>query len=76
MEAELRVKLDAPGLVLDLSPLAAADVSGRARAIKAMLESGIDPEDAARETGVTLTKPLREPKPSEPPPRPGDVDDD
>ena len=76
MEAELRTKLDAPGLTLDLSPLAAADVAGRARAIKAMIEAGIDPVDAARETGVTLTKPLREPKPAEPPPRPGDVDDE
>ena len=76
IEAELRAKLDAPGLVLDLSPLAAADVAGRARAVKAMIEAGIDPEDAARETGVTLTKPLREPKPPEPPaPRPGDDDD-
>ena len=76
MESELRVKLDAPELVLDLSPLAAADVAGRARAVKAMIEAGIDPEDAARETGVTLTRPLREPKPSEPPARPGDDDDE
>ena len=76
LEAELRVKLDAPGLVLDLSPLAAADVAGRARAIKLMIEAGIDGEDAARETGVTLTKPLRAPSSSEPKPRPGDADDD
>ena len=76
MEAELRVKLDAPDLVLDLSPLAAADVAGRARAVKAMIEAGIDPVDASRETGLTLTRPLREPKPSEPPPRPGDAEEE
>ena len=76
VEAELRVKLDAPDLVLDLSPLAAADVAGRARSFKAFVESGMDPEDAARETGVTLTKPLREPKPAEPPEPPARDDDD
>ena len=76
MEAELRSKLDAPHLALDLSELHAADVAGRARSFKAFIESGVDPEDAAREVGITLTKPLREPKKSEPPaPRPGDDDD-
>ena len=76
METELRVKLDAPNLRLDLSPLAAADVAGRARAIKAMIEVGIDPVDAARETGIVLTRPLREPKPPTPPPPRRDDDDD
>ena len=77
MEAELRVKLDAPNLRLDLSPLAASDIAGKARSWKAFIESGMAAEDAALNTGVAFTKPLREPKPSEPPaPRPGDVDDD
>ena len=76
MEAELRVKLDAPNLRLDLTALAAADVAGRARSFKAFCAAGMDPEDAARETGVTLEKEISKPKPSEPPPRPGDDDDD
>ena len=65
MEAELRAKLDAPALTLDMSEVGAADVAGRARAFKAFVESGMDPEDAARETGVTLTRPLRAPAPDE-----------
>ena len=68
MESELRVKLDAPGLVLDLSPLAAGDVAGRARSFKAFTEAGVHPQDAARETGIVLTKPLREPKAATPAP--------
>ena len=59
IEVELREKLDAPGLSLDLTPVGAADVAGRARSFKAFVESGMDPEDAARETGVTLTRPVR-----------------
>ena len=61
MEAELRLKLNAPSLALDLSELHAADVAGRARAFKALVESGMHPEDAARETGVKLTRGTREP---------------
>lgn len=71
MEAELRMKLDAPSLALDLSELHAADVAGRARAFGAFVKAGMDPLDAARETGVTLTKPLRGPGRNEPP-APGD----
>ena len=59
MEAELRLKLDAPDLALDLSELHAADVAGRARSFKAFVETGVDPEDAARETGITLTRPVQ-----------------
>ena len=72
MEAELRAKLDAPDLALDLSPLAAADVAGRARSFKAFVGAGVHPEDAARETGIVLTRPLRAPSSSEPP-APGDA---
>ena len=64
MEAELRLKLDAPDLSLDLSELHAADVAGRARSFKAFVETGVDPEDAARETGITLTRPVRRADPS------------
>ena len=54
------MKLDAPDLVLDLSELHAADVAGRARSFGAFVKAGVHPEDAARETGVTLTRPVRE----------------
>ena len=60
MEAELRVKLDAPELVLDLSELHAADVAGRARAYKAFISSGVAPEDAAKNAGITLSQPMRD----------------
>ena len=59
IEAELRLKLDAPDLTLDLFELYAADVAGRARSFKVFLECGVDPEDAAREAGITLTCPVR-----------------
>ena len=58
MEAELRLKLDAPELTLDLSEVNAADTAGRARAYGAFIKAGMHPEDAARETGVTLTRPV------------------
>ena len=67
MVSELRAKLEAPDLALDMSAMGAADVAGRARSFKAFVEAGVHPDDAARETGVTLTMPLREPKRSEPP---------
>ena len=56
MEAELRVKLDAPDLVLDLSEIHAADVAGRARSFKAFVEAGVAAEDAARIVGVGLAE--------------------
>ena len=58
MEAELRLKLDAPNLVLDLSELHAADVAGRARSFGQFVKAGVAAEDAARETGITLTRPI------------------
>ena len=64
--AELRAKLEAPDLALDMSAVGAADVSGRARSFKGFIEAGMHPEDAARETGITLNHPIREPKRSEP----------
>ena len=63
MEAELRLKLDAPELALDLSELHAADVAGRARSFGAFVKAGVHPADAARETGVTLTRAVRDGEP-------------
>ena len=59
MESELRLKLDAPDLILDLSEVNAADTAGRARAFGALIKAGVSGEDAARETGITLTKPVQ-----------------
>ena len=67
MVAEFRAKLDAPELRMDLSELNAADVAGRARSFGAFIKAGVHPEDAARETGITLNHAMREPKRSEPP---------
>ena len=74
MAAELQAKLDAPDLALDMSELHAADVAGRARSFKAFVAAGVHPEDAARETGVTLNHPIRDPKRSDPPAVPGGGD--
>ena len=71
MTAELRAKLDAPDLEVDLSDLHASDTAGRTRSFKQLVEAGVHPEDAADVTGITLTRPTREPKPSGPP-APGD----
>ena len=59
IETEARVKLDMPELELDLSELWAADVAGRARAFGALVKAGADPEDAAMNTGVVLTRPVQ-----------------
>ena len=40
--AELASKLDLPGLTLDFSPLMASDLAGKARAIKGLVEAGLD----------------------------------
>ena len=40
--AELAAKLDRPGLRLDFSPLMASDLAGKARAIKGLVEAGLD----------------------------------
>ena len=40
--AELAAKLDRPGLRLDFAPLMASDLAGKARAIKGLVESGLE----------------------------------
>ena len=60
MEAELRLKLDMPRLELDLSDNHAADVADRARAFSQFVKAGVHPEDAAANTGVVLTRPVKE----------------
>ena len=54
METELRLKLDAPDLELDLTGLHAADITGRARAFGSLIKAGVAPQDAARNTGIVL----------------------
>ena len=61
IEGELRRKLDSPELVLDLSELWAADVAGRARSFGQLVKAGVHPEDAAENTGVRLSRPIRAP---------------
>ena len=46
VEAELRDKLDAPDLTLGFDSLRASDFAGIARSLKAMLESGLSPQQA------------------------------
>ena len=60
IEDEARLKLDAPNLTLDLSEIHAADVAGRARSFAAFVKAGVDPEDAAANTGVVLSRPVKE----------------
>ena len=50
--AELARKLDIPGLRLDFSPLTASDLAGKARAIKGMVEAGIDLSQAVMIAGL------------------------
>ena len=64
IEAEARLKLDSPALTLDLSELWAADVAGRARAFGQLVQAGVDPADAAANTGVHLTRPIRSREPA------------
>ena len=59
MESELRLKLDAPDLELDLSELHAADVAGRARSFGQLVQAGVHPQDAAANTGIELTRDVR-----------------
>ena len=40
--AELAAKLDRPGLRLDFGALMASDLAGKARAIKGLVEAGVD----------------------------------
>lgn len=62
IESEAQKKLDSPDLVIDLSELWAADVAGRARAFGQLVKAGVDPEDAADNTGVQLRRPVRRPR--------------
>ena len=50
--AELGEKLDAPNLRLDFSALMASDLAGRARAIKGMVEAGMDLQAAVMIAGL------------------------
>ena len=50
--AELAAKLDRPGLQLDFSPLMASDLAGKARAIKGLVEAGLDLAAAAAIAGL------------------------
>ena len=50
--AELAAKLDRPGLVLDFAPLMASDLAGKARAIKGLVEAGLELPAAAAVAGL------------------------
>lgn len=67
MTDELRRKLDAPDLSLDLTALHASDTAGRTRSFKQLVEAGVHPDDAAAQTGIVLTRETRAPTPSGPP---------
>ena len=55
VEAELRLKLDSPGLMLKFDSLRASDFAGAARAYKAMVEAGVSPEAAAAILDLDVT---------------------
>ena len=61
MESELRMKLDAPGLRLDMGELHAADSEARSRSFANFIKAGVHPEDAARAASVELEHPVRVP---------------
>ena len=50
---ELRVKLEAPDLMLSFDDLYASDLQGRARALQSMVNAGVPIEDARRLAGLT-----------------------
>lgn len=50
---ELRLKLDAPGLALDFSPLMASDLAGRARAVGAFVKAGMNLDAALQRAGLS-----------------------
>lgn len=54
VEAELRAKLDEPGLTLVWDELRAADIAGRARAFQSMVGGGMDPTKAAALSGLMI----------------------
>lgn len=51
---ELALKLDLPGLALDLSGLMAADVASKARAFQALTGGGMDAGAAAAAAGLEV----------------------
>ena len=61
MEAELRMKLDAPNLRLDMADLHAADSESRSRSLANFIKAGVDPRDAARAASIELEYPVRAP---------------
>ena len=61
MEAELRVKLDAPNLRLDMADLHAADSESRSRSLANFIKAGVDPRDAARAASIELEHAVRVP---------------
>ena len=61
VETELRMKLDAPNLHLDLGELHAADSEARSRSFANFVKVGVDPRDAARAASVELDHPVRVP---------------
>ncbi len=58
VETELRMKLDAPNLRLDMGELHAADSEARARSFANFIKAGVDPRDAARAASVELEHPM------------------
>ena len=52
VQAELRVKLDAPELSMNFDQLMASDLSGRARAFQSMVGAGMAPDRAAALAGL------------------------
>ena len=58
VESELRLKLDAPRLRLDLSELHAADSEARARSFANLVKAGVHPDDAAAAASLELRHPV------------------
>ena len=52
MQRELRKKLDAPDLKIDLSSLGATDTMGKARALQSMVGAGVPLDEARRLAGL------------------------
>ena len=50
--AELAAKLEAPDLSLDFSPLMASDLAGKARAIKGLVDAGVNLPEAVMVAGL------------------------
>ena len=62
--AELRFKLDAPELMFDWTPLAAADIASRARAFRGLAET-LPAEVAAKNSGIMLPAGFTMPAPAD-----------